>query len=108
MKRVEAYFILNELWKDANEKQREAISIAQNDIEFVDMMPEEVANRLKGAMTNADYIRSMSDEELCDFILEKRENGTCFNDRCYVNDPNKGCDDCTMEWLKQPYKEEEA
>ena len=56
-------------------------------------------------MTNAEYIRSMTDEELCDFILNKRENGNCFNNRCYVNDPCKGCDDCTMEWLKQPYKE---
>lgn len=62
---------------------------------------------VESQFTNADRIRSMSDEELCDFILEKRENGHCFNDRCYVNDPNKGCDDCTMEWLKQPYKENE-
>ena len=53
-------------------------------------------------LTNAEYIRSMTDEELCDFILEKRENGHCFNDRCYVNDPNRGCDDCTLEWLKKP------
>lgn len=59
-------------------------------------------------MTNGDKIRNMTDEELCDFILEKRENGSCFNNRCYVHDPNKGCDDCTMEWLKQPYKESEA
>ena len=55
-------------------------------------------------MTNADHIRSMTDEELCDFILDKRENGHCFNDRCYFNDTDKGCDDCTMEWLKQPYE----
>ena len=53
-------------------------------------------------MTNGDKIRAMTDEELCDFILDKRENGHCFNDKCYHNDPNKGCDDCTLEWLKQP------
>lgn len=53
-------------------------------------------------MTNGDRIRAMSDEELVDFILDKRENGTCFNNKCYHNDPNKGCDDCTLEWLKQP------
>ena len=41
MKRVEAYHILHDMWKDANEKQREAIEIAQNDIEFVDLMPDE-------------------------------------------------------------------
>ena len=52
-------------------------------------------------ITNGDKIRAMTDEELCDFILDKRENGHCFNDRCYHNDPNKGCDYCTLEWLKQ-------
>ena len=57
-------------------------------------------------ITNADRIRAMSDEELCEFILEIRD-GDCLNDRCYAADPNKGCDYCTMEWLKAPYKENE-
>lgn len=61
---------------------------------------------LSDPMTNADHIRAMSDEELCEFILEIRD-GDCLNDRRYVNDPHKGCDDCTLEWLKQPYKENE-
>ena len=56
----------------------------------------------KKPMTNGDRIRAMTDEELAEFILDKRENGTCFNNKCYHNDPNKGCDDCTLEWLKQP------
>ena len=100
MKRVEAYFILNELWKDANEKQREAISIAQNDIEFVDMMPEEVANRLKGAMTNADYIRSMTDEELARVLSPHiAVKGAC---NCY-----KDWEVEILDWLKAPYKEKE-
>lgn len=60
----------------------------------------------KKVLTNVDHIRAMSDEELCEFILEIRD-GDCLNDRCYVNDPHKGCDDCTLEWLKQPYKENE-
>lgn len=55
-------------------------------------------------MTNGDRIRSMTDEELAEFILDKRENGTCFNNKCYYYDPNKGCDDCTLEWLKQPVR----
>ena len=58
----------------------------------------------KKPMTNGDRIRSMTDEELAEFILDKRENGTCFNNKCYYYDPNKGCDDCTLEWLKQPVR----
>lgn len=54
--------------------------------------------------TNGDRIRAMTDEELTEFILDKRENGTCFNNKCYYYDPNKGCDDCTLEWLKQPVR----
>jgi hypothetical protein len=57
-------------------------------------------------MTNGDRIRAMSDEELADFILDIRENGICFNNKCYNNDPNRGCDYCTLEWLKQPVEVE--
>ena len=52
-------------------------------------------------MTNADYIRAMSDEELCKFLGEYK-----FCDIC-----EEGCDNCTyngdcnkrlLEWLQQP------
>ena len=55
------------------------------------------------AQTNADRIRSMSDEELADFI-----------DRCEMNDIDYAktfcdlcngqyeCDQCRLDWLKQP------
>ena len=54
-------------------------------------------------ITNADRIRSMSDEELADFI-----------DRCEMNDIDYAktfcdlcngqyeCDQCRLDWLKQP------
>ena len=54
-------------------------------------------------MTNADRIRSMSDEELAEFI-----------DRCEMNDIDYAktfcdlcngqheCDQCRLDWLKQP------
>ena len=38
MERHKAYWHLHELWSDASEKQREALSIAMQDIEFVDLM----------------------------------------------------------------------
>lgn len=53
------------------------------------------------AMKNADRIRAMSDEELCEFLGEYK-----FFDIC-----EEGCDSCTyngdcdkrlLEWLQQP------
>ena len=77
--------------------------------------------------TNADRIRSMSDEELCEFIRSMVDESNSHNVACYgcINygthhsDPaNKGtpiyeCDGCENEgigldvlmWLKQPAEE---
>lgn len=40
MKRSEAFWILNEMYELANEAQKQALDIAQRDIEFVDLMPD--------------------------------------------------------------------
>lgn len=57
-------------------------------------------------MTNADRIRAMSDAELADFLGQYK-----FCDMCV-----EGCDACTyhgecdkrlLEWLQQPYKEDD-
>lgn len=50
--------------------------------------------------TNADHIRSMTDEELaveimCPYHIEPEMCNTI-----------KTCNDCCLDWLKQPYKEE--
>lgn len=45
MKRSEAYWILNEMYADANEIQRQAISIAQYDIECVDLWYDLMAEK---------------------------------------------------------------
>lgn len=43
MTRLEAYHILSELWSNAtSEAHAQALSIAQNDIEFVDLMPDDM------------------------------------------------------------------
>lgn len=42
MKRSEAYHILGKMWENATAEQAEALSIAQEDIEFVDLMPEDM------------------------------------------------------------------
>ena len=55
-------------------------------------------------MTNADHIRTMTDEELCEFLYLYK-----FCDMC-----EEGCAEChyhgdcerrLADWLKQPYKE---
>ena len=56
----------------------------------------------KVGITNADKIRSMSDEELA-----QKFNGGCppirLNDEvCMVH---KTCTQCWLDWLKLPYKE---
>ena len=54
-------------------------------------------------MTNADRIRAMSDEELCDFLHKK--TWLCESHQLCVDCPKyhkeKGCLS-TDEWLKQP------
>ena len=42
MKRSEAYHILRDMYDEATEEQRAAINIAMDDIEFVDLMPDDM------------------------------------------------------------------
>ena len=61
---------------------------------------EENLKECKGhiPMTNADRIRSMSDEELANFV---HEGCPYIEEECTM----KGCVKCIIEWLKQPLKE---
>ena len=56
----------------------------------------------KETPSNADHIRSMTDEELAEFLM---------SDICGTVSPKDfdcygACIDCATIWLKQPYKEE--
>ena len=59
------------------------------------------------AKTNADHIRSMTDEELAEFIYyHKQETCSC----CELTETDGACTEtlcvnATLRWLKQPYKE---
>lgn len=55
--------------------------------------------------TNADHIRSMSDEELAKFIPNWSYTDACKCGEHYV-DCNNECEKCVAEWLQQPYKED--
>lgn len=58
--------------------------------------------------TNADHIRSMTDEELAKFIADKIPHGDCYGCpwfySCFCD--SESCGDNFLDWLKQPYKED--
>ena len=49
--------------------------------------------------TNADYVRSMTDEELAEFIGSDPMHDFCPND-CF-EDPDRQCKMCALKWLKK-------
>ena len=55
-------------------------------------------------LTNADHIRSMTDEELAKILLDG-----CRGSKCEDQPENEwgsvNCFQCRMDWLRQPYKE---
>jgi len=56
-------------------------------------------------LTNAERIRSMTDEELAEFIPNWSYTDACELGDRYV-DCNSECEKCVAEWLKQPYSED--
>lgn len=53
--------------------------------------------------SNADHIRSMSDEELNGFLLSLDFCPSIACDKC----EEANCHNCVFKWLKQPHKEKE-
>lgn len=54
-------------------------------------------------ITNSEHIRSMSDEELAEFLDDNNSHGCiCPARNCRVT-----CRQCITEWLAEPYKEKE-
>ena len=80
MKRSEAFHILEEMCDFATETQRQAIGMAQNDIEFVDLMPDDMVavvrckdckHMSRGAHGRYCYVwknyNGMGDEGYCNY-----------------------------------------
>lgn len=89
-------------------KEREACSCNGDEAkcDFYDY----VRKRAKKAITNADRIRGMANEELAEFFgtLPCCPPGTDLNELCYPNDSCNGTDlqvKCWLEWLKQEVQE---
>ena len=54
-------------------------------------------------LSNADRIRSMSDEELAKWMLSA---GICTRDLSDVKCDGVSCKECRIDWLRQPVEEE--
>lgn len=59
------------------------------------------------AITNADRIRSMSDEELANFIPDWSYTKACKCDEQEFIGCDNQCEKCVFEWLKQPAEKRE-
>ena len=89
MTREEAIEAIKCNWPDSRYTiLREALDMAVKAL-------EDVTDKNVGKMTNADRIRSISDEELAEFLFQVR-----YNHRW-------GLKECTLEWLQQPAEEDE-
>ena len=62
MKRSEAYHILGDLWGKATPEQKEAINMAQRDLEFVDLMPKDMVHVVRCEDCARDGICAICDE----------------------------------------------
>ena len=59
-------------------------------------------------MTNADRIRSMTDEELVNFLMRLMGHAQCFAEGIFPYHPcpqNHNCKQCGIDWLQQPAEE---
>ena len=83
---------------DVLEQRLEAIDTAQAALRGQEHIREDT-----NVTTNADHIRSMTDEELGSVLFGALSANICPNgcDNC-----DGDCDKHTLDWLKQPYKED--
>lgn len=70
---------------------------------FIDMngnFHEYIKKPFMPLITNADRMRSMTDEELAEFLCDPIWERCCIS----RDDEEMDCKDCILEWLKQPYE----
>ena len=88
-----------------NPNDKEAVDIA-----FEALREQDVTDTNVGSKTNADHIRSMTDDELTEFLMKLlRQRVDCFAEGVFPYHPcpqDHDCRKCGVDWLKQPYKED--
>ena len=62
----------------------------------------ETSNCEHKVVTNADRIRTMTDEELAKFIPDWSYTKACKCDEQTYVDCNNECEKCLLDWLQQP------
>ena len=70
---------------------------------------EKATGKKFGAKTNAQKIRSMSDEELVNFIMRLMGHAQCFAEGIFPYHPcpqNQNCKQCGIDWLQHPAEED--
>lgn len=55
-------------------------------------------------ITNADHMRAMTDKELADFIVKTQYRAGDYCPPTHKCAPDKPCEKCWLEWLKQEVK----
>lgn len=93
MKIAEAIWYLTPIRNSASlERYRDALTTALDALEF--------QRQHEHPLTNADRIRAMTDEELCELFM-----GDPICDQNHSPDCGP-CKKCIMAWLRQPVKED--
>ena len=77
----------------------------QHTVDFVAEAIDEKADRDTGPATNADRIRSMSDEELAEAIMCPNEFNVHGQPLKCKSISGKDCVKCWLDWLRQPARE---
>jgi hypothetical protein len=55
-------------------------------------------------MTNGDWIRGLSDDDLAGYLLHSNTSMCCRPDRYECDD--LGCTHCILEWLKKEHEDD--
>ena len=67
-------------------------------------------NAKRKPMTNADRIRSMTDEELVSFLMRLMGHAQCFAEGIFHYHPcpqNYNCKQCGIDWLQKTTEEDD-
>ena len=79
MSRIEAFCILDEMRNNATVEQNEALTIAQYDIEFVDLMPDDMVHVVRcGNCERRNKSADLTDTIYCPWLnLQMRKGDYC-------------------------------
>ena len=100
-------------------KHVDSVTLGKEDMEYFDMAisalrEQDATDTNVGCKTNADHIRSMTDEELAKWMDAQytscsacSEYERCNGEVAFGAEPCDGeCTQHYLEWLKKPYEEE--